>query len=182
MKHVVYKVFFLWDFEKEEKWLNEMAAKGLMLTDVGFCRYVFEEGTPGEYQYHLGWLPHFPGHAESRAYIRFVEDTGAEHVGSFKKWVYFRKKTAEGPFNLYSDLDSRISHFRRVTGLTAAICSIMAVYILSLIVHCLRLGYIPQSYIPIFVTNGSLLAVLCHGLYRGLGAYRTLKRKRIIQE
>ena len=44
MKHVVYKVFFLWDFEKEEKWLNEMAAKGLMLTDVGFCRYVLKKG------------------------------------------------------------------------------------------------------------------------------------------
>ncbi len=30
-------MFLVWDFDKEEKWLNEMAAKGLALTSVGFC-------------------------------------------------------------------------------------------------------------------------------------------------
>ena len=31
MRQVVHKLFFIWDYEKEEAWLNEMAAKGLAL-------------------------------------------------------------------------------------------------------------------------------------------------------
>ena len=84
----VRKLFFVWDFEDEDKWLNDMAAKGMNLTRVGFGKYVFEKGTPGEYQYHLEWLKRFPWHPESRDYIRFLEDTGVEHIGSFKKKAY----------------------------------------------------------------------------------------------
>ncbi len=140
MKFTVHKVFFAWDFEKEEKWLNEMAAKGMHLTDVGFCRYVFEEGTPGEYQYHLEWLPQLPTHPESLAYIRFIEETGAEHVGSLKKWVYFRKRVTEGAFDLFSDLDSRISHFRWVARLTGTLLVLGSAYFIALLLHLFSLG------------------------------------------
>ncbi len=37
MRRIIHKMFLVWDFDKEEKWLNEMAAKGLVLTSVGFC-------------------------------------------------------------------------------------------------------------------------------------------------
>lgn len=39
MRKVIRKVFMVWDFDKEEAWLNEMAAKGLSLVSVGWCRY-----------------------------------------------------------------------------------------------------------------------------------------------
>lgn len=182
MKHVVYKLFWAWDFEQEEKWLNEMAAKGLLLTDVGVCRYVFQEGAPGEYQYHLEWLQHFPSHPESRAYIQFVEETGAEHVGSFKKWVYFRKKAAEGAFSLFSDLDSRITHFRRITRLIGFLSLGLLAYAGSLASHCWRLGYVPEQYMCIFGVYAVLLALLGVGYFKAFGAYRALKRKRIVQE
>lgn len=114
MKHTIYKVFTVAEFEKEENWLNEMSAKGLQLTDIGFCRYVFEEGIHGEYVYRLELLENMPTHPESIAYIRFMEEMGVEHVGSILRWVYFRKKASDTPFDLYSDLDSRIRHFRRI--------------------------------------------------------------------
>lgn len=182
MKHVVYKVFWAWDFEKEEKWLNEMAAKGMLLTDVGFCRYVFQEGTPGEYQYHLEWLENFPGHPESIAYIQFVEETGAEHVGSFKKWVYFRKRTTEGAFNLFSDLDSRITHFRRVTRLVGLLWFVPLAYVSSLAWHCIGLGYVPEPFMFMFGLHGGLLLLLGFGFFKSLGVYRRLKKERLIQE
>lgn len=125
MKHVIHKVFFIWEYEKEEKWINEMAAKGLLLTDVGFCRYVFEEGTPGAYQYSLEMLPNAVNHPESRKYMEFLEETGAEHVGTMKRWVYFRKSGSDAPFELYSDLDSKIKHMQniyRLSGILAGIC------------------------------------------------------------
>lgn len=40
MKHIVRKLFM--DYQKEEDYLNEMAANGLALVDYTFGRYVFE--------------------------------------------------------------------------------------------------------------------------------------------
>ena len=43
MRKIIKKVFWAWDSEKEEKWLNEMSAKGLALVDYTWFRYAFEE-------------------------------------------------------------------------------------------------------------------------------------------
>ncbi len=112
MKKIVWKAYF--DFEKEERWLNDMAAKGFALTRYTWCRYEFEETPPGEYIYRIELLKEHARHPESRRYIDFIEETGAECVTSYLRWVYFRKKAALGPFELYSDLESRIGHYRRV--------------------------------------------------------------------
>lgn len=114
MKKVIHKWFWVWDFEKEEQWLNEMAAKGLALQSVGIGKYTFDECLPGEYCIRLDMLKNSPTHPESEKYIRFVEETGAEHIASFTKWVYFRKKTDEGSFELYSDNGSKIKHLTRI--------------------------------------------------------------------
>lgn len=114
MKKTIHKMFWAWDFEKEEQWLNEMSAKGLQLYSVGFCKYVFEEGPPGEYIYRLELLDNVPSNAESIQYIHFLQDTGAEHIGSLFRWVYFRKKSNENGFDLFSDIDSRIKHLDRI--------------------------------------------------------------------
>ena len=117
MRKTVRKWFWVWDFDKEEQWLNEMAAQGLALVGVGFCKYEFEACEPGEYQVRLELLENQPSHTESQKYIGFIEETGAEQVGRFLRWVYFRKKTADGPFDLFSDLASRIKHLKRITAL-----------------------------------------------------------------
>lgn len=87
MKKTIYKLYWAWQFDKEEKWLNECSAKGLHLCDVGLFRYTFEEGTPGAYSHKLELLENWPTHPESVAYIRFLEDTGVEMVGSILRWV-----------------------------------------------------------------------------------------------
>jgi len=117
MKLTKFKWFWGWDFDKEEQWLNQMSAKGLQLTGVGPATYIFDEATPGEYLYRIELLENVPSDPESFAYIRFLESTGVEYVGSFLRWVYFRKKAAEGSFDLYSDLDSRINLLRRIRTL-----------------------------------------------------------------
>lgn len=114
MRHTVYKLFFAWDYKKEEKWLNEMSAKGMHLAGIGLCRYVFQEGTRGEYTYRIELLKELPSHPESISYIRFLEETGVEHIGSFMRWIYLRKKTSDSVFDLYSDYKSRINHLKRI--------------------------------------------------------------------
>ncbi|MBR2028776.1 MAG: DUF2812 domain-containing protein [Oscillospiraceae bacterium] len=117
MKKTIHKLFWAWQFEEEEKWLNEMAAEGWVLTDVGYCRYEFEPCEKGEYQYKLEYLANRPGDKHSLKYINFIEETGAEYVGNCLKWAYFRKKVAEGEiFDIYSDRNSKIKYFERITG------------------------------------------------------------------
>jgi hypothetical protein len=113
MKHIVRK--FYWDFEKEENWLNEMSAKGMALTDYSRRgRYVFIEAPKNEYIYRIELLQHLPTHAESRAYIRFLEESGIECVATYSRWIFLRKKSSDGPFDIYSDIESKISHYKRI--------------------------------------------------------------------
>lgn len=114
MRKVVHKKFFVWDYDKEEKWLNEMAAKGLSLIAVKLMTYEFETTLPGEYHVCLQALEHSLSHPETENYIHFLEDTGVEHVGNVLRTAYFRKRTADGDFSLFSDTASRIRQLTRL--------------------------------------------------------------------
>lgn len=121
MRKIIRKAFFIWDFDKEEQWLNEMAAKGLCLVSVGFFKYEFEDCLPGEYKICLQLLEKMTRNPESQKYLEFMEQTGAEHVGSFTRWVYFRKRAAEGSFELFSDNASRVKYLSGIFSLVALI-------------------------------------------------------------
>ena len=116
MRKIVHKWFWVWDFDKEEQWLNEMAAKGLCLVSVGFCKYEFEDCLPGEYKICLQLLEKSPRNPEMQKYMEFMEETGAEHVGSFTRWVYFRKEASDGDFSLFSDNASRVKYLTSMLG------------------------------------------------------------------
>lgn len=111
----VFKIFFVWDFEKEERWLNQMAMEGWVLEEVSFFGYTFRRCEPGEYILRLEMNP-------SEDYRRFVEELGAEYIGSIVNWCYFRRKAELGSFDLLSDIDSRIAHLDRIGRMLALIC------------------------------------------------------------
>ena len=102
-KKTVFKLFFVWDFEKEERWLNEMAQEGWVLDNTGFSFYTFVRCEPGEYIIRLEMNP-------SSDYRAFVKELGAEYIGGCVNWVYFRRKAELGSFELLSDIDSRLLH------------------------------------------------------------------------
>ena len=107
-RKIIKKWFWVWEFEKEEQWLNSMAQSGWVLDKLGLCRYEFVSCVPGEYTVRLEMRDHEP------AYIDFMAETGAEYVGRMAKWIYFRKKAADGPFDIFSDIDSRITHLDKI--------------------------------------------------------------------
>lgn len=109
-RKTVRKWFWVWDFEKEEEWLNAMAQEGFVLVAVGFCRYTFEKCEPNEYTVRLEM------HEYSKEYIDFMQDSGAEYIGRMVQWIYFRKKTSLGKFDIFSDIDSRIAHLKKING------------------------------------------------------------------
>lgn len=126
MRKVIHKLFWMWEYDKEEKWLNEMAAKGLGLISVKFVAYEFETTLPGEYHVRMQMLEHSLRHPETENYIHFLEDTGVEHVGNFRRTAYFRKRAAEGDFELFSDTASRI---RQLTRLIATLSALLPINI-----------------------------------------------------
>ena len=117
MRQVIRKWFWAWEFDKEEQWLNDMAAKGKALVSARYATYEFEDSAPGEYAVRLEMLENAPDSAEGQQYVEFVESTGAEYVGKVLKWVYFRKKTADGEFELHGDNATRIKHLRSIIRL-----------------------------------------------------------------
>lgn len=98
--------------DKETEWLNEMAGRGYAL--VGFFAnfYTFDECVPGQYIYQIDFSPEF-GHVHS-AYREFMQETGVEIVCIWGFWVFLRKRAAEGPFELYSDVESTIDHYDKI--------------------------------------------------------------------
>lgn len=109
------KIFI--NYEKEEKWLNKMAAKGMNLVGYSLGRYSFEKGTPGEYIYRLELLDELPAHDKSKEYINFMEENGIDCVDTYYRWIFFRKKATDGPFEIYSDYESRRKHYQKAANL-----------------------------------------------------------------
>ena len=105
----VKKWFWVWEFEKEELWLNAMAQSGWLLEGVGFAKYHFVACEPGTYTIRLEMREH------DEEYLDFMAQTGAQYVGRMAKWIYFRKRAEDGPFDLFSDLDSRIKHLDKIS-------------------------------------------------------------------
>ena len=128
MKKIVKKAY--WNPEKEQTWLNEMAAKGLALSDYSCWRYVFEETKPGEFIYRIDLLEQDPRHLESEVFLKFLEDSGVQVVATYFKWVYLRKKAADGPFEVYSDIESRIRLYRRILRFWISLIALETVAVL----------------------------------------------------
>jgi uncharacterized protein YacL len=116
MRRVIHKIFPIWSFDKEERWLNDMAAQGWALDDVGFCRYEFESCEPGEYVIGLEMLEERLNHPKSQDYLGFLKETGVELVGALFRWVYLRS-LSNADNVLFSDTDSLIRHMDRVIAL-----------------------------------------------------------------
>lgn len=180
MRYDKYKLFAAWDYDKEEAWLNDLSERGLQLVSPGALRYVFEDGTPGEYIYRLELLDRLPGAMESQRYIRFVEETGAEYMGSVVRWVYFRRKAEHGPFELFSDIDSRARHLTRLLVLfgfvgagllTAAVTNLIAFFVGE-----------NGFNLDVCVLDLALSAFICWGFIKVLRARLRLKKERALHE
>lgn len=143
MTKKIHKLFFVWDFDKEEQWINDMSAMGMQLIEIGFCTYVFEDGLPGEYVYRLELLEKRASSKSSMDYIEFLKDTGIEFVGSWYRWVYLRKKASDTPFELFSDIDSIIKHINTI------LCLILPLCLLNLTIGILNvfMGFLTNKFI-----------------------------------
>lgn len=165
-RKTIHKWIWVWDFEKEEQWLNEMAMNGWVLCAVGFCKYTFKKCEPGEYTVRLEL------HGGEASYIDFLSETGALYIGRVFQWIYFSKKTEYGQFDIFSDIDSRITHLDKIGKMLGV------VGFANLLIGAVN------SFNPIHAGIVNLLAatLLMYGLGRIHGKKEALKIDRQLHE
>lgn len=181
MRRTIRKWFWAWDFEKEEKWLNEMSAIGLNLIAVSKFSYIFDEGISGEYAVRLELLKNHPNHPESIQYIKFIEDTGAEYIGSHLRWVYFRKKTIDGSFDLFSNIESKIGHLNRILFLFGVFFIINIIQLLNNLTQYFYGSGLSASFIA-GILNGIVALLFLNGFIRIYKKKRNLKKDMVLYE
>lgn len=125
MKYIIRKMYY--NHDKEEKWLNEMASKGLSLIATSWFKYVFEDSDKDKYIYRVVMLGRMASHHESIKYLEFLKETGAEVVGTYLSWAYVRKKASLGEFEIYSDIDSMIMHNKRLKRLLSILACVQII-------------------------------------------------------
>lgn len=116
-------------YTDEEKWLNEMAAKGYHLVKYSFYRYHFEIGEPGKYEYRMELLNAYPTSPIGTQYINFMKDVGVECVDTRGRWAYFRRVASDEPFEIYTDNTSKKKHLNRVLA-SVFIFALLNLYIM----------------------------------------------------
>jgi len=109
------KFRLLFDKDVEQDWLNEMCQNGWALKNFKLGVYTFERCADSEYIYQVDLLPgsgFTP--TDPEGYAEFMEEIGVEVVCRWFRWIILRKRTEDGPFDIYTDVDSQIQVYSRI--------------------------------------------------------------------
>ena len=122
MRRVIHKLFWIWQLEKEQAWINEMASHGYSLEHAGRLTFEFEETEPDKYIYKEIFLKGWGDSIENLKYFKFLEEMGIKVVCYINYpgtcWVYTRALKQDYPdgIELYSDIDSKIYYNKVMAG------------------------------------------------------------------
>lgn len=142
---VLTRLSFVWNYEKDEKWLSDLSAQGLHLTKPGLIRHRFEKDPSVRYEYRIDYQM-LRDPKEMNAYVALFEDAGWTLVASKSGWHYYRRPHVPGGAPaIYSDRSSLKELWRRVQFLLAALAF---ANVIIAAVNTLNLGAI--SYWPTF--------------------------------
>lgn len=125
----VWRYYNIAEYEKEEQWINEMAKEGWQLTAIGFCRYIFRRGTPGEYIYKLDVVERTASDEVKESYFNFLTECGIRVVGEFKDWIYLQKRAADGPFDMKDDTYAKLRTVNKVYSFAVrTLCKLLKIF------------------------------------------------------
>ena len=182
------------DPERIERKANEMAKEGWLLEKFGSLFSTYRRGAPNEYEYRVQVKE---AGIDRLTYIAELTEFDIEEVGGVGDLLVLRKKADGTPFELYSDLDSRIAQQKK------AVCYLRAGLIMSffwgssmlmnanVIGRYAGVAAINFSTVQVLMlTAASLLLLVCivglvdcpRGLRRAKRKIASLEAERVIQE
>lgn len=170
-----YKVYAAWEYEKEEKALNEASKKGLQLTKGGCFHSEFKRDIGVRYIYQLDYNT---GIKDFVRYKEIFEEQGWEYINStFNGWHYFRKPYKEGmedsEAKIYTDRESLYEMQNRWLRMIGVLTGIYVVMTIVYLIH----GITEKQ--NSIIIESIVFAIL--GLAMGLG-FRSIKQKRAGKE
>ncbi len=118
------KFKFFIDYDKEEKWLNEMANKGYQLESVSFG-YKFRQTEPEDTVIKIDYR-RFKKQEDFIEYCTLFEDSGWQHIIGTKSsgTQYFKKMDYNSDEDIFSDKKSKAGKYKRLSNMfmEMAIC------------------------------------------------------------
>ena len=189
------------DPERIEEQANRMAKEGWLLEKFGALFSTYRRGKAGEYEYRVQVKE---AGMDRLTYVAELAEFGIEEVGGVGDLLILRKKSDGTPFELYSDLDSRIAQQRKAVrylrgGLIASFFwgSMMLMNVLTTLMSANVIGrYAGVAPIDfgtakvLLLVAASLLLLVCIvglvdcpiGLRRAKKRIAALEAERVIQE
>ncbi len=103
------KISIKWfvDFDKEEKWLNDMSKKGWAFWHTNGVIYRFKQCKAEEFIYQIDFDE--KGSKEGVGdYVVFRSSCGDQFVHQWKSKIYWRRETASGPFEAENNISAKL--------------------------------------------------------------------------
>ena len=189
------------DPERIEEQANRMAKEGWLLEKFGSLFSTYRRGRADEYEYRVQVKE---AGMDRLVYTAELAEFGIEEVGGVGDLLVLRKKSDGTPFELYSDLDSRIAQQKKAVrylrgGLIASFFwgSMMLMNVLTTLMNANVIGrYADVAAIDfstakvLMLVAASLLLFVCivgfvdcpRGLRRAKKKIAALEAERVIQE
>ena len=113
------RFMFTFDKDREEDWLNGWCQRGWAFASFFVGVVTFVPCEPGEFIYQIDLLPGtgLRASCDYGEYTAFMNEMGVDVLQRWGRWVYLRKRAEDGPFEIYTDLDSQIELYRRMRRL-----------------------------------------------------------------
>ena len=189
------------DPERIEEQANRMAKEGWLLEKFGSLFSIYRRGKAGEYEYRVQVKE---AGMDRLVYTAELAEFGIEEVGGVGDLLVLRKSSDGTPFELYSDLDSRIAQQKKAVrylrkGLIMSFFwgSMMLMNVLTTLMNANVIGrYAGVAAIDfstarvLMLVAASLLLLVCIvglvdcpiGLRRAKKKIAALEAERVIQE
>ena len=110
-----FKIFTIFEYEKEQDYLREMHRMGWKLVKVkGLGMYYFEKCTPQDVVYQLDYNKDGLEHKDE--YLQLFHDCGWEYIQDYAGYSYFRKAVSEDGIaeEIFCDEESKFQMMQRV--------------------------------------------------------------------
>lgn len=103
--------------DKEEKWLEHMASQGWLLVSKSWC-YDFQKVDPENQTIRIDYRI-FKSQKDFSDYCMLFEDSGWHHIAGNRNsgTQYFRKISASGTEDIFSDTLSRAGRYKRISDM-----------------------------------------------------------------
>ena len=188
MRTRFHKLFWIWQLQKEEAWINEMASHGYGLISVGRITFDFEDIEPGRYGYKALFRKGSQNSEKVRDFLKFMEDLGIDNVGhvAYPNYsvLYLRYEKSEEDLELFSDIDSKIEYEKTVCDyLSIAAWLNLGAWLLNMSIFIMAMLHNAGSFISLISFFNFVIAVICFkSTYERKKKIRDLKAEREIHE